>query len=69
MHHPRRFGAVWRSNKETAPLLGDVTEEALGEHQTLPDAFATRDPDAAANAMRIHIELSRDRLLSAFDEI
>ena len=26
-----------------------------------------RDPDAAANAMRIHIEHSRDRLLPAFD--
>ncbi|APO70857.1 GntR family transcriptional regulator protein (plasmid) [Rhizobium gallicum] len=46
-----------------------VTEEALGEHQTLLDAFAAHDPDAAANAMRIHIEHSRDRLLPAFDEI
>ena len=46
-----------------------VTEEALGEHQTLLDAFAAHDPDAAENAMRIHIERSRDRLLPAFDEI
>ncbi|WP_064685934.1 GntR family transcriptional regulator [Rhizobium bangladeshense] len=46
-----------------------VTEEALGEHQMLLDAFATRDPAAAASAMRIHIEHSRDRLLPAFDEI
>jgi DNA-binding GntR family transcriptional regulator len=46
-----------------------VTEEALGEHQTLLDAFAAKDPDAAADAMRIHIERSRDRLLPAFDEI
>ncbi|WP_455273685.1 GntR family transcriptional regulator [Rhizobium herbae] len=46
-----------------------VTEEALGEHQTLLDAFAAHDPGAAANAMRIHIEHSRDRLLPAFDEI
>ena len=46
-----------------------VTEEALGEHQTLLDALAAHDPNAAANAMRIHIEHSRDRLLPAFDEI
>lgn len=46
-----------------------VTEEALGEHQALLDAFAAHDPVAAAKAMRIHIEHSRDRLLPAFDEI
>jgi len=46
-----------------------VTEEALGEHQALLDAFAAGDPDAAAAAMRIHIEHSRDRLLPAFDDI
>jgi DNA-binding GntR family transcriptional regulator len=44
-----------------------VTEEALGEHQRLLDAFAAHDPDAAAKAMRVHIEHSRDRLLPAFD--
>jgi DNA-binding GntR family transcriptional regulator len=45
-----------------------VTEEALREHQALLDAFAAGDPDAAAKAMRVHIEHSRDRLLPAFDE-
>ena len=44
-----------------------VTEEALDEHQALLDAFAARDPSAAAAAMRAHIENSRDRLLPAFD--
>lgn len=44
-----------------------VTEEALDEHQALLDAFAAADPDAAAAAMRVHIERSRDRLLPAFD--
>ncbi|WP_366919357.1 GntR family transcriptional regulator [Variovorax ginsengisoli] len=44
-----------------------VTEDALDEHQALLDAFAARDPDAAAAAMRTHIERSRDRLLPAFD--
>ena len=44
-----------------------VTEEALDEHQALLDAFAAGDADAAAAAMRVHIERSRDRLLPAFD--
>jgi len=44
-----------------------VTEEALDEHETILAAFAARDPDAAARAMRVHIERSRDRLLPAFD--
>ena len=44
-----------------------VTEEALDEHQALLDAFAAGDPQAAAAAMRAHIEHSRDRLLPAFD--
>lgn len=44
-----------------------VTAEALDEHQALLDAFAVADPQAAAKAMRAHIEHSRDRLLPAFD--
>jgi len=44
-----------------------VTEEALDEHETLLAAFASRDADAAEQAMRVHIERSRDRLLPAFD--
>ncbi|RYZ09629.1 MAG: GntR family transcriptional regulator [Comamonadaceae bacterium] len=44
-----------------------VTEEALHEHQALLDAFAAGDPKAASEAMRVHIERSRDRLLPAFD--
>ncbi|MBZ9938394.1 GntR family transcriptional regulator [Mesorhizobium sp. BR1-1-16] len=44
-----------------------VTEEALHEHQALLDAFARGDSEAAADAMRVHIEHSRDRLLPAFE--
>jgi len=44
-----------------------VTEEALDEHQALLDALGARDPDAASQAMRVHIEHSRDRLRTAFD--
>ncbi len=44
-----------------------VTEEALDEHQALLDAFAAGDAVAAARAMQLHIEHSRDRLLPAFE--
>lgn len=44
-----------------------VTEEALDEHEALLTAFAAADGEAAAAAMRAHIERSRDRLLLAFD--
>ena len=44
-----------------------VTEEALDEHEAILAAFTARDPAAAEEAMRIHIEHSRDRLLPAFD--
>lgn len=44
-----------------------VTEEALDEHAALLDALAKADGKAAKRAMRRHIELSRDRLLPAFE--
>ena len=44
-----------------------VTEEALDEHEAILAAFASGDADAAAKAMRVHIENSRDRLLPAFE--
>ncbi|WP_108517163.1 GntR family transcriptional regulator [Bradyrhizobium algeriense] len=44
-----------------------VTEEALDEHEAILAAFAAADPLAAEEAMRVHIERSRDRLLLAFD--
>lgn len=44
-----------------------VTEEALDEHEAILAAFAAADPAAAEQAMRRHIEHSRDRLLLAFD--
>lgn len=44
-----------------------VTQEALGEHEALLAAFRAGDPDAAHDAMHVHIERSRDRLLSAFE--
>jgi DNA-binding GntR family transcriptional regulator len=44
-----------------------VTQEALQEHEDLLAAFRAGDPKAAFDAMRIHIERSRDRLISAFE--
>lgn len=44
-----------------------VTEEALDEHEAILASFEARDPDAATQAMRAHIEHSRDRLLPAFE--
>ncbi|WP_051355430.1 GntR family transcriptional regulator [Mesorhizobium erdmanii] len=44
-----------------------VTEEALDEHEAILAAFGSADPGAAQEAMRVHIEHSRDRLLPAFD--
>lgn len=44
-----------------------VTEEALAEHEAIISAFEHRDPDAAARAMHIHIERSRDRILPVFE--
>ena len=44
-----------------------VTAEALDEHESLLVAFRTRDPAAAEQAMRDHIQRSYDRLLPAFE--
>ena len=44
-----------------------VTQEALEEHENLLAAFRSADPQAAFGAMRVHVERSRDRLLSAFE--
>jgi DNA-binding GntR family transcriptional regulator len=43
-----------------------VTEEALAEHESLLVALSSGDENGAENAMRAHIEHSRQRLLMAF---
>jgi DNA-binding GntR family transcriptional regulator len=43
-----------------------VTEEAIGEHEALLDALSRGDEGGAEQAMRAHIERSRERLLVAF---
>jgi DNA-binding GntR family transcriptional regulator len=44
-----------------------VTAEALDEHERLLVALRNRDPDAAALAMREHIQRSYHRLIAAFE--
>jgi DNA-binding GntR family transcriptional regulator len=44
-----------------------VTAEALEEHDAIMAAFRHRSPEAARNAMRVHIANSRKRLLPAFE--
>lgn len=44
-----------------------VTQEALGEHERLLEAFRAGDAEGARLAMHDHIERSRDRLLAAFE--
>lgn len=44
-----------------------VTQEALEEHENLLAAFRAGDAAAAENAMREHIQRSRDRLMQAFE--
>jgi DNA-binding GntR family transcriptional regulator len=44
-----------------------ATTEANDEHARIIDALRQRDPDAAADAMRSHIERSRIRFMTFFD--
>jgi DNA-binding GntR family transcriptional regulator len=44
-----------------------VTAEALDEHERLLVALRDRDPEAASQAMREHIQRSHDRLVAAFE--
>lgn len=45
-----------------------ITSEAIDEHQAIIDAIAARDPDAAAYAMRRHIDASARRFRRGFGE-
>jgi DNA-binding GntR family transcriptional regulator len=46
---------------------GGMGSAALREHRLLVDAIASGDQDAAAAAMRAHLEASRARLLPVYD--
>jgi DNA-binding GntR family transcriptional regulator len=44
-----------------------IAGQAAGEHQAVLDAISAGDPEAAARAMRDHLEASMSRLKSAYD--
>jgi DNA-binding GntR family transcriptional regulator len=44
-----------------------VTHEAVREHAAIVQAFHAHDPDAAAMAMRRHIELAHQRFMKSYD--
>lgn len=44
-----------------------VTHEAVREHAAIVQALRAHDPDAAATAMRRHIELAHQRFLKSYD--
>ena len=44
-----------------------ITEEALDEHRQVLEAVSARNPDAAAYAMRLHIENSARRFGASFE--
>ncbi len=45
----------------------NITERAIKEHSEIIAAIGRRDPDAAAYAMRHHVEASAERFRTAFD--
>ena len=48
-------------------FYAQVTREAVTEHAVIVAAFKARDPDAAAAAMRSHIEKAHARFKAAYD--
>ena len=48
--------------------MTDVLETTVAEHQTVYDAIAAGDPDAAERAMMDHLASSRTWILSAIDQ-
>ncbi|WP_026256870.1 GntR family transcriptional regulator [Actinopolymorpha alba] len=47
---------------------GGMGEAALGEHHRIVEAISSGDPEAAAAAMRAHLEASQARLLPVYDD-
>ena len=55
------------SRRRTTPLPG-VVDQVLDDHRTIIQALKTRDPLAAREAMRHHLETIQNRLERAMDE-
>lgn len=55
-----------RMIQAAATLAGVASAQSASEHESIVNAIARRDSQAAAEAARIHVEKSRDRILQAF---
>ena len=45
-----------------------IAEVTTGEHQAISDMIRDHDQPGAEQAMRVHLENSRTRLLAAYDQ-
>ncbi len=50
-----------------ASTITERAQLAIAEHQVILDALATRDPEAAAQAMEVHVEAVKARSLTDLD--
>ena len=60
-----RRSVVWGQLRLTK--LPPATHESFREHDGIYEAIASRDPDLAAECMRIHLKTVRDRVLLSLD--
>ena len=60
-----RRSTVWGQLRST--ILPPADHASFHEHDALYDAIAGRDPDLAAECMRIHLRTVRDRVLSSLN--
>jgi DNA-binding GntR family transcriptional regulator len=62
---PRAIEPVWQNSERYGPAREspDRIEQQRREHQAILDACAAHDADAAAAALRVHLEGAMDRIL------
>jgi DNA-binding FadR family transcriptional regulator len=60
-----RHSTVWGQLRSTT--LPPADHASFSEHDALYEAIAGRDPDLAAESMRIHLRTVRDRVLSSLN--
>ncbi len=49
-------------NPETGPELDLINKRVIAQHEAIVDAVRARDPAAAADALRVHLQTRRDAL-------
>jgi GntR family uxuAB operon transcriptional repressor len=60
-----RRSTVWGQLRSTT--LPPANHDSFAEHDAIYDAIARRDPDSAADCMRIHLRTVRNRILASLD--